>query len=174
MLMATARGILRSRCQEPGTLGELLTHMNELLVGDTGGHRFMTMLLMTIDSEAGVMRLASAGHDPPWLYDPATDRFVEHDFGGVPLGIAPGETYEERAFPDVRSGQIYLASTDGVWEARNEAREMFGKHRLQAVIRRQATESAAEISESIRSEVKRFQGSSNQDDDITFVVVKVG
>ena len=30
MLMATARGILRSRCREPGTLAGLLDHLNKL------------------------------------------------------------------------------------------------------------------------------------------------
>ena len=30
MLMATARGVLRSRCQEPGSLSDLLNHMNQI------------------------------------------------------------------------------------------------------------------------------------------------
>ena len=41
MLMATARGILRSRCQFSGGLGDLLKHMNELPVVDTEGKRFI-------------------------------------------------------------------------------------------------------------------------------------
>ena len=173
MLMANARGILRSRVQVPGTLGDLLTHLNGLMVGDTGGRRFMTMLLMTIDSGQGVMRLASAGHDPPWTYDPATDTFVEHEFGGLPLGISPGEDYEEYVVSDVRSGQVYLAATDGVWEAKGPGGDMFGRERLQDIIRSRSGESAKEIAEAIRRAVADFQGESEPDDDITFVVVKV-
>ena len=51
MLMATARGTLRSRCQIPGTLAEMLTHLNNQLIDDIGGDRFMTMMLMTIDAK---------------------------------------------------------------------------------------------------------------------------
>ena len=61
MLMATARGILRSRSYEVGSLGELLGHLNDLLVEVTGGSRFMTMVLMTIDGKNGNLRLSSAG-----------------------------------------------------------------------------------------------------------------
>lgn len=173
MLMATARGILRSRCHERGTLGDLLTHLNELLVDDTGGNRFMTMLLLTIETQSHTMRLASAGHDPPWLYDPAKGRFDEHDFGGLPLGVVPDAEYDEMEIEHVTSGQVLLASTDGVWEAQNETGEMFGKQRVQEIIRAHASESAAQISDAIRTAVEEFRGNRSQEDDITFVLVKI-
>jgi sigma-B regulation protein RsbU (phosphoserine phosphatase) len=65
MLMATARGILRSRAAQPGSLGDLLAHLNGLLVADADGHRFMTMLLITVSATRGEFRWASAGHGPP-------------------------------------------------------------------------------------------------------------
>ena len=82
MLMATARGVLRSRCQEPGTLSELLNHMNQMLVEDTGGERFMTMLLLTIDMDRHQIRWSSAGHDAPILYDAEQAAFVEQETEG--------------------------------------------------------------------------------------------
>ena len=50
----------------------------------------MTMVLITIDGEEGSLRLASAGHDPPFVYDPIKDEFIELDDedGGLPLGIS--------------------------------------------------------------------------------------
>jgi sigma-B regulation protein RsbU (phosphoserine phosphatase) len=173
MFMATARGILLSRCQEAGSLADLLTHVNRLLVGDGEGERFMTMLLMTIDGKRREMRWATAGHDTPFVYDPRADRWVDFDGGGVPLGIMADETYEEYTFAEVRTGQVYLASTDGVWEACNEGGEVFGKDRLRELIRRNAHRTAAEIGEQLRAELTRFRGDRRRDDDETFVVVKV-
>jgi phosphoserine phosphatase RsbU/P len=173
MLMATARGILRSRCQEPGTLAELLTHMNDLLVDDTGGERFMTMLLMTIDVDSGHMTWASAGHDPPIIHDTTSGEFVEREGGGLPLGISEDETYEEHTSADVRPGQIYLAATDGLWEAANSEGQIFGKDRLRDAIQRSADLPAEDMAKAIRDELARFQGDVSQDDDITFVIVKV-
>jgi len=173
MLMATARGILRSRCRTPGTLADLLTHLNSLLVEDTGGDRFMTMLLMTVDAQRKELCWATAGHDTPIVYDPATDQFSQFNGSGMSLGLVKGVDYEEHLFTDVRPGQVIMALTDGLWEAFNKDGEMFGKDRVRNLIRRFATLSAVEISERINAELSRFLGVKSPDDDLTFVIVKV-
>lgn len=172
MLMATARGILRSRCTESGSLGELLGHLNDLLVEVTGGTRFMTMVLVTIDGIRGELRMSSAGHDPPFIYDPEQDTFVELETSALPLGIMEGEEYAEVGSKQLPIGSVILASTDGVWEARNEDGEEFGKDRVREVLRKHAARTAREISRAIRDEVQSFCGEARQLDDITFVVAK--
>ncbi|MFG0274265.1 MAG: SpoIIE family protein phosphatase [Phycisphaerales bacterium] len=172
MLMATARGILRSRCTESGSLGALLGHLNDLLVEVTGGARFMTMVLLTIDGAQGTLRLASAGHDPPFIYDPTTDDFIELDEGGLPLGIMAGEEYAEATCESLPVGAVVMASTDGVWEAQNEHEEQFGKERIHEIIRANAHRSAREIGDAIRDAVQAFCANARQLDDITFVVVR--
>ncbi|UCD78682.1 MAG: SpoIIE family protein phosphatase [Desulfobacterales bacterium] len=173
MLMATARGSLRSRCRTPGTLTDLLTHLNDQLVEDTGGDRFMTMMLMKIDAKRKEMRWATAGHDAPIIYDPASDRFIELAGNGISLGIKKGVKYKENLFTDVRAGQVYMALTDGLFEAFNKKGEMFGKKRLRRLIRNFAKLSAKEIAERINLELARYLGDTSPDDDLTFVIVKV-
>jgi serine phosphatase RsbU (regulator of sigma subunit) len=173
MLMATARGILLSRCRTPGNLAELLAHLNNQLVDDTGGERFMTMLLMTVDAEHNEMRWASAGHDAPLVYDSVADRFHELNGSNISLGLKKKAEYEERIFSDVKAGQIFMASTDGLWEAFNTSGEMFGKERVRNLIRRCADLSAAEICDRMNAELSNFLGDTTPDDDLTFVIVKV-
>ena len=173
LLMATARGIVRSRCRTPGSLADLLTHLNNQLVKDTGGDRFMTMLLMAVDAEKKEMRWASAGHDAPFVYDPHEGRFHEFNGSNLSLGVAKGVKYEEQVFTAVKSGQIYLASTDGLWEAFNKGQEMFGKDRIRNLIRRFANLSAKEICDRLNAELLNFLGDTNSEDDIAFVIVKV-
>jgi sigma-B regulation protein RsbU (phosphoserine phosphatase) len=172
MLMATARGILRSRSTESGSLGELLGHLNNLLVEVTGGKRFMTMVLVTIDGERGELRLSSAGHDPPFIYDPGQDTFIELDTGGLPLGIMQGEQYPEETYGPLPPGSVILASTDGVWEARDETEEMFGKDRIREILRQNAHRDARDIALALRDGVQAFCGEARQLDDITFVVAR--
>lgn len=172
MLMATARGILRSRSTYAGSLGDLLGHLNDLLVQVTGGKRFMTMVLMKIDSKSGEMRMASAGHDPPFIYDPTQDTFIKIDEGGLPLGIMEGETYAEATGASLPIGSIIVASTDGVWEAQNEAGEMFGKERVCETIRNNFRRDVKEIARAIQTTVQEFCGEAKQLDDITYVVVR--
>lgn len=177
MLMASARGILVSECAERQSLGELLTRLNGHLVRDLGNasERFMTMLLLTIDRDRNEMHWASAGHDMPIVYDARNDRFIDIDAGarGVPLGILEGEMYREERVDGVQPGQIYLAGTDGIWEMSNPSGEMFGKGRLQDLMRANAELTAEEIGCALRDELTRFRGERRQDDDITFVIVKV-
>jgi sigma-B regulation protein RsbU (phosphoserine phosphatase) len=173
MLMATARGSLRSRCRTPGTLADLLTHLNNQLVEDTGGDRFMTMMLMTIDAQRKEMRWATAGHDAPIIYDPAADRFIEIAGNGVSLGIKKGVEYEENLFVDIRPGQVFMVVTDGLFEAFNKKGKMFGKKRLRRLIRYFAKLSAKEMTERINLELAKFLADRRPDDDLTFVIVKV-
>jgi serine phosphatase RsbU (regulator of sigma subunit) len=173
MLMATARGSLRSRCRIPGTLADLLAHLNDQLVEDTGGDRFMTMMLMTIDAKRKEMRWATAGHDAPIIYNPASDRFIELAGNGIALGLKKGVDYEENRFTDIRPGQVYMVLTDGLFEAFNKNGKMFGKKRLRKLIRNFARLSAKEIAEQINIELAKFLDDTSPDDDLTFVIVKV-
>ena len=173
MLMATARGILRSLCATTDSLAELLNHLNDYLVEDTSIDQFMTLLLLTIDANQNRMHWAAAGHEPPIVFDRAEDRFIELNGKSMSLGVVKEIKYKEQVFNEVRSGQIYLALTDGLWETFSPGGEMFGMDRVRDLIRRYADLPAAEIVEKILAELSDFRGQSSLEDDITFVIVKV-
>ncbi|MGC1273106.1 MAG: SpoIIE family protein phosphatase [Planctomycetaceae bacterium] len=173
LLMATARGILRSRAGEEDSLGLWLRHVNRLLVEDTGGERFMTLALLVCDPVGRRIRLASAGHDQPLMYDPSQDAFIElPDVAGLPLGLVAEEEYEETRRDAIAPGSIVLVGTDGLWESENERGEPYGKDRICNVIRANAARSAQEISNAVTSGLRQFRGTARQEDDITFVLVK--
>lgn len=173
MLMATARGILRSRCAVPGSLSDFLIHLNSMLVPDTSGYRFMTMLLLTVNGRTRDMRWSSAGHGTPIVFDPATDGFLELEGAGIPLGLVEGTEYEECSRGALPAGSIVLAATDGIWETKGESGELYGMERLEAFLRTHASCSSAEISEALRAELSAYRGQAVQDDDVTFVLVKI-
>ena len=173
MLMATARGILRSRCATAGSLAELLDHLNTLLVPDTGGHRFMTMQLVTLNAERQELRWASAGHGPPVVYDPNSDHFSQFEGGGIPLGIYAEQDYEEYVETRITPGCVVVSATDGLWETKGENGDLYGMDRLRDLLRKNADRSASDISEAIRDALARFRGAAEQDDDLTFVIARL-
>jgi sigma-B regulation protein RsbU (phosphoserine phosphatase) len=172
LVMAGARGVLHSRATRCGHLGELMTHLNDELVPDLGGHRFITMLLWYLDPGRGTACWANAGHDPALVYDPHADRFEESGRGGIPLGIEAGHAYEEYAFGPVRPGQVFVLGTDGIWETVDDAGEFYGKGRLRDAVRAAAGGTAAEIAAAVRRDLDAFRGARHQRDDVTLVVVK--
>ena len=123
---------------------------------------------------ARTFRWASAGHDPAFVYDPESGKFVEDASGGMPLGLVPGLEYEEYTLGPLAPGQVIVVGTDGVWEMPNEAGEQYGKDRLRAVIRASAARPAAEISRAILDSLVAYRGACRPADDVTFVVVKIG
>jgi len=173
MLMATARGILRSRCRAPGSLADLLDHLNALLTQDTGGQRFMTMLIMVIDAQTRSLRWASAGHGMPLVVASETGEAAALDGSGLPLGIVADEVYAEYTHAGLSPGSVIFAATDGVWEARSPGQEQFGKQRVVDLLKRMSGQPAEAISRAVLGAVAAHRGDAAQDDDVTFVVTRV-
>ncbi len=173
LLMATSRSLLRSRADEPGDLGEVLNHMNRHLAADVPVGKFMTLSFLLFDARRKTVRWSSAGHDPVVVYTPSTDSFSELGGGGIPLGIESTWRFEQFGPQQLETGQVMVIGTDGIWEARDQREEMFGKQRLREIIRASAASSARVISDAVTDAVADFCGVRPQDDDITLVVVKV-
>jgi serine phosphatase RsbU (regulator of sigma subunit) len=173
LIMAGARAILRSRIRGEGSIAALVKHLNDLLVQDLDGKRFMTMHVSIIDLENRCFRWASAGHDPAIIYDPNADEFQEIDVGGLPLGVDEGADYIEGQYEPLQKGHVLLIGTDGIWGTINPAGEQFGKERVRKIVREHADKGAAEIIDAIVAALDAFRGRKNPDDDVTLVIVKV-
>lgn len=173
IVMASARGILRSRSHDAESLHELLGHMNTQIADDSTGGRYMTMLLAAVNSVTGELRWTSAGHRPPLVADPNNGHCIELAGADIPLGITSDIQYQEFVHRDLRPGHILLLATDGLWEITNSAGKSFGLKRLEQILLDNAAQSAGEICGAIAMEVLTFCGGQPQKDDISFVVVKV-
>jgi sigma-B regulation protein RsbU (phosphoserine phosphatase) len=174
LLMATVRASLKSRVIQPGSIAEIITDVNRLVTRDTGETgQFMTLFYTEIDQFEKTLKWVRAGHDPALLYDPDSDSFEELAGEGMALGVDREYAYRKGGIIDLSAGQILMIGTDGLWESQNESGEMFGKDRIQALIRQHAQSTADMILTSIIHTVQKFRGSAKQVDDITLAVIKV-
>ncbi len=101
-----------------------------------------------------------------------TDRFEELAGKGLPLGVNAAGVYSESG-RSLDNGRLLVIGTDGIWETRNPAGEMFGKERFRALIRTHAHFPADAILQAIIAAVDEFRGPQSTEDDITLIVVKV-
>ncbi len=146
MLVAVALGAAGStKATSPAAV---LSTINQALLGRTGGG-FVTACCARFDPD-GTVTIANAGHPSPYC----DGREVETE-GGLPLGIAPEVAYEDA----IVSGERFTFVSDGVVEAENAKRELFGFDRTREI----STQSAAEIAETAKAW--------GQNDDITVVTV---
>ena len=164
-LLATAIGV--------GLL-YVISDVNYQLVRDVeDSGQFMTLFYLTVDPVNQSLQWVRAGHDPGIFYDPATNTFEDLKGNGVALGVDKDWRYELNEKLGLVKGQIIVLSTDGVWEAHNQAGAIFGKDRLYEIIRKNSVKKAKEIIEAVFSALGQFQKESAIEDDITIVVIKI-
>lgn len=173
LLMTTARAHLRSRAEQHAGLSDMMNGVNRLLSRDTPLGRYMTLFYAVVDANRRRIRWVNAGHDPAITYKPATDTFGLLDGGDLPLGIEPGETYQEFQEDDLAPGEVIVIGTDGIWEARDRRGRHFGKDGLRAVIRARAGEPAEQIRRAITDALEQHRAGRPQEDDVTLVVLKL-
>ena len=141
--------------------------MNDLLCVDIPAHMFVTCLVMALEPATGRIEFANAGHNLPYLR--GADGVTELRATGMPLGLMPGMNYEESSAL-MNPGDTLLLHSDGLAEAHDGKREMFGFPRLAEIASRPL--SGDRLIDACMSELERFTGPGvEQEDDITLVVL---
>src|SRR3954463_644481 len=131
LVMSATRSVLRASAQRIIERGAVLERVNEHLVPDMPEKMFVTCLYGVLDPATGHLRFANAGHDLPYV---KTDGgVVELRARGMPLGLMPGMVYEE-AETVLEPGDSVLLHSDGVVEAHDPDRGMFGFPRLKETV----------------------------------------
>lgn len=128
LVMATTRTLLRAAAERLSSPGKVLERVNTLLHPDIPARMFVTCLYALLDPASGRLLYANAGHDLP--YRRREDEVDELRATGMPLGLMPDMHYEERQVT-LAPGETVLFHSDGLVEAHNENRELFGFPRLQ-------------------------------------------
>ena len=169
LVMASTHSLLRSAAPQLLSPGETLAQVNNLLCGDIPAQMFVTCMALVLDAASGSLEYANAGHDVPYLS--TADGVVELRATGMPLGLMPNMVYEERSTV-MRPGERLLLHSDGLAEAHNPQREMFGFPRVSELAGRETGDGQSVIDLCL-SELDRFSGPNHeQEDDITLVVLE--
>jgi serine phosphatase RsbU (regulator of sigma subunit) len=168
LVMTATRTMLRTAAQETASPGEVFARANELLYAEIPSRMFVTCFYAILDPTSGLMRFANAGHDLP--YRRCKEGVSELRATGMPLGLMPGSRYEEHEVT-IASGESILFYTDGLVEAHNHRREMFGFPRLKTLLAGHSD--GTPLFNLLLSELKSFTGEAwEQEDDITMVTLQ--
>src|SRR3712207_4522588 len=172
LVMATTRTMLRAAAQRLFSPGEVLQRVNDVLVADIPPNMFVTCLYAVLDPESGRILYANAGHDLPYRRRAGRSEGAEElRATGMPLGLMPGMGYEEKEI-ELGKGESVLFYSDGLVEAHDERREMFGFPRLQGLVGTHRSGGSSLIG-CLLSELTRFTGEDwEQEDDITLVTLE--
>ena len=163
--------MLRAVAQDSGySPGEVMARVNKTLLARIPSNMFVTCFYAILEPESGTLTYANAGHDLPYLWHGGAAE--ELRARGMPLGLMPGMDYEEKEIV-LKKGDSALLYTDGLVEAHDPQREMFGFARLQALVSEHGEEEERSLEEALLEELYSFVGEGwEQEDDITLLTLK--
>jgi serine phosphatase RsbU (regulator of sigma subunit) len=170
--LATTRTMLRASAQRLFSPGDVLRRANDALVTDIPPNMFITCLYAILEPESGRLVYANAGHDLPYRRTASSTAAAEElRATGMPLGLMPGMGYEEKEIV-LEGGESILFYSDGLVEAHDPQRDMFGFPRLQGLVGTHSGGGSSLIG-FLLSELSRFTGEDwEQEDDITLVTLE--
>ena len=169
LVMASARSMLRAVAQASNSPGDALRRVNDPLATEIPPNMFVTCFYCILDPKSGSLSYANAGHDLPYVWHGGACE--ELRARGMPLGLMPGMHYEQKEIV-LQKGESALLYTDGLVEAHNPQREMFGFPRLQTLVSEHAEEERS-LEEALLEELYSFVGEGwEQEDDITLLTLR--
>jgi len=176
LLTALIRGVVKeigANAESPAyVLGEINRSLTPILE-QTGQPLFATVCFAMIDTAAGSLAFANAGHPPPFALHRASgsvEKLTVTDPEPA-AGLVDGFTYSQREFP-FRSGDVFIGYTDGLFEACDAAGSCFGDERLRTLIAQSAALPIAQLIDRLMTEVQAFSGRNEFEDDVCVVAVE--
>ena len=171
LFMALSRSIIRTKAFTGRRPWEVLRTSNRMICKDTRSSLFLTAFYATLHLETGRLIYTNAGHNRPLWLNQQRGELTELKTDGIVLGVFE-RIYLGEAEISVEPGDLLVFFTDGLTEAMNGERELFGDDRLAQVVQANAGASAQELVEAIVASVEAFSGDVPRADDLTLFVVK--
>ena len=169
LLMMTAQGYLRVYCSSDRPLPEKIGLLNRSVTRSAEPGKFITLFYGELDPDAGVLRYVNAGHNYPYLRR-ASGELEPLSTGGLVLGFAEGFEFQEGETP-MAPGDSLLLYSDGVSEAMDPRRQVYGEERLENAWRHWGTIPPTDAITRLLEDVEAWRAGAPQSDDITLVVL---
>ena len=150
---------------------EILTKVNDFLSSDNKVDMFVTVWLGILEISTGKVIAANAGHEYPIIKHAGRPFELLKDTHGLVIGAMDGIQYSDYKI-QLSPGDKLFVYTDGVPEASNEDRAMFGTDRLIGVLNENPDASPEQIMKNVHAAVDRFVKDTEQFDDLTMLCIE--
>ena len=171
LFMVLSQTIILSKASQYTSAAECMTEANHLLASYSVESMFVTVFYVIYNTKTGQVTYCNAGHNPPHILraDGTVERLPKTK--NVIVGVYDGVKYKEDTL-QLEHGDTLVMFTDGVTEARNQAREEFGTERLNYMLKGLANTNCRQMVETVKAGLATFVDGAEQHDDITMLVIK--
>ena len=170
LFMMSSMIILRERILTGKRPSEILKQTNESICKNNKSTMFVTVWLGILEISTGKLTASNGGHEYPAVCSGGKFELLEYKHG-VALGLFNGVKYTDYEIT-LKKGDGIFVYTDGVAEANNADKNLFGTDRLIEALNRSPDASPEDILKNVRSAVDGFVKEEPQFDDLTMLCLK--
>lgn len=171
LVMAVTCRLFRSVASRLDSPQDIITSLNDSLSDGNESNMFCTAFLGVLDLKTGQLDYCNAGHNAPLLIDKQGNVAAMDVVPNLPLGLFGGFPYQGQKTQIDKDTILYLF-TDGVNEAEDKDKKLFGDDRLLSLLKQHAHCEPADVIDETFAAVQRHADGANQSDDITIMCIK--
>lgn len=170
MFMMNAKTAIKSLAETGAPIEEVFTKANSKLCEGNDADMFVTAWMGIVNLENGHVDFVNAGHNPPLIYRKGEGFDYLKSRAGLVLAGMDGLKYKKQEF-DIKPGDKIFLYTDGVTEATDINKELYGEDRLQTWFNNNIDKNVTDSIKGVKSDVDAFVGEAEQFDDITMLML---
>ncbi|MBR2528873.1 MAG: SpoIIE family protein phosphatase [Blautia sp.] len=171
LFMMNAKAVLQSIAIPGKSAKDILTKANDTICANDNMDMFVTVWLGILEISSGIIVCANAGHEYPAIYRNGGSFELYKDKHGFVLGGMEGIRYKEYELQLEKGDKLFLY-TDGVPEATDSHKELFGTDRMLDALNAKPDGSPQELLKEVHDAVSAFVQEAEQFDDITMLCLE--
>jgi len=171
LFMMASKIILQSMAKQGDSPAEILTKTNGTICSSNEAQMFVTVWIGILELSTGRLTCGSAGHEYPVFKQPGGRYELFKDRHGFVIGGMEGVRYREYSV-QLEPGARLFVYTDGVPEATNGEKELFGTTRMIEALNEVPEAGPMEVLKHVRQAVDSFVREAEQFDDLTMLCLE--
>ena len=152
------------------TPAEIMKEVNRTIFEGNDSNMFVTCFLAMINTKTGEVKYANAGHNPPIIGQKKKYVFLKCNAGFVLGGLPEAFVKDEEVV--LKKGDSLTLYTDGITEAMNNERELYGEERLLKLFNKKEYSCLVELHRDLKDDVEKFVNGADQSDDMTYITIQ--
>lgn len=172
LVMAVTRSLLRIVAAQESRPERIVASLNNSMSDMNESNMFVTLFVGVLDMPTGRFRYCNAGHNAPVIIDGETHEVKQLDVKpNLPIAIIPNMKFEPQEITITPGTEIFMY-TDGLTEAENAEKELFGEERMIEVLKNMEDKTSKQQVEGMLEAVHQHVKDAEQSDDLTMIAVK--